>query len=191
MSIVPAASDQMGPGGGWNFGSPSVSYRRNQKGLLDSPEPAHFVASGITGLALGGLRTGGTFVAGLLHWRMHHHEQNGSSIWYRLDDLVNPPVVVDSPGVLPDLTPVGGGGPGGIPNLHRLPPSIEETGKNIENLPSRHDYDGILWYDASGTVIDYEKRRCPKGMRWSRRLRRCVDRKKFPPGFTTVPYLDR
>ena len=122
MSQVPSASDQMGPGGGWNFGSPSVSYRRNQKGLLYTPEPVHFLVSGITGLALGGLRTGGTFVAGLMHWRVHHHEQHESSIWHRLDDVVNPPVVVDSPGVLPDLTSVGGGGPGGIPNLHRPPP---------------------------------------------------------------------
>jgi len=85
----------------------------------------------------------------------------------------------------------GGGGPGGLPNLHQPPLSIEETGEILSDPPSRHDYDGTLWVDASGTTIDYQKRRCPKGKRWSRRLRRCVDRKKFPPGFTTIPYIDR
>ena len=171
MSIVPSASDQMGPGGGWNFGSPSVSYRRNQKGLLDGPELGHFVVSGITGLALGGLRTGGTFVAGLMHWRVHHHDQHDSSIWHRLDEVVNPPVVVDSPGVLPDLTPVGGGGPGGIPNLHRPPSSIEETGKLISNPPMVGD---VPSSPSSSSSRKSGKRRkpCPPGYRWNGR--RCV-----------------
>jgi len=178
MSIVPSASDQMGPGGGWNFGSPSVSYRRDQKGLLDSPELAHFVVSGITGLALGGLRTGGTFVAGLMHWRMHHHQENQDSIWHQLDDLVNPPVVVDSPAVLPDLTPVGGGGPGGIPNLHRPPPSIEETGKLISNPPMVGDVSSSSKNGALSARV-----RCPYHWRYRGRTDSGWDR-----GYWTLHY---
>jgi len=33
------------------------------------------------------------------------------------------------------------------------------------------------------------RKRCPKGKRWSRRLKRCVDAKLFPPGFVTVRAL--
>jgi len=66
----------------------------------------------------------------------------------------------------------GGGGPGGIPNLHRPPPSIEETGEILSN-PT-----------MAGEVPSSPKRRksCPPGYRWSKRLDRCV--KYNPNSFT-------
>jgi len=173
--IIPTAAQhgQMGPGGGGNFGSPPVQYVGGQK-PLSLEEAGHFLASAGLGLALGGLRTGGSFVSGLLHWRMHHAESDQSSIWFRLDDAVNPPG--------------GGGGPAGIPNLHRPPSSIEENGKTLHE----QGLDPMVW---AGIIYagarELSKRRCPKGKRWSRRLRRCVDKKLFPPGFTTIPYIDR
>jgi len=84
-------------------------------------------------------------------------------------------------------TPSSGvGGPGEIPNLHRPPLSMKETGEIISN-PSV-----VNGSKPSRKVSSRVKpKRCPKGERWSWRLRRCVDAKLFPPGFTTVPYLDR
>jgi len=111
----------MGPGGNWNFGSPLVQYMGGQK-PLSLEEAGHFLASAGLGLVLGGLRTGGSIVSGFLHWRLHHHETNQDSVWHQLDHVVNP-----SPG--------GGGGPPVIPNLHRPPPSIEETGEILSNPP--------------------------------------------------------
>ena len=81
----------------------------------------------------------------------------------------------------------GGGGPGELPTSTTPPPSIEETGSIIEGLSSMgHGEPGVGRKTANG-----KRRRCPRGMRWSRRLRRCVDRKRFPRGFTTIPYIDR
>jgi hypothetical protein len=78
----------------------------------------------------------------------------------------------------------GGGGPGGLPNLHQPPPSIEEAGEIISNPPV------VVDSKPSRKVSRGKKpKRCPKGKRWSRRLRRCVDAKLFPPGFVTVRAL--
>jgi len=75
----------------------------------------------------------------------------------------------------------GVGGPGEIPNLHRSPPSIEETGEILSNPP--------MAGGKTGSPSRKSRKRCPKGKRWSRRLKRCVDAKLFPPGFVTVRAL--
>jgi len=78
----------------------------------------------------------------------------------------------------------GGGGPGGLPNLHRPPPSIEEAGEILSNPPMVVDSKPSRKGSSSK-----KPKRCPKGKRWSRRLKRCVDAKLFPPGFVTVRAL--
>jgi hypothetical protein len=65
----------------------------------------------------------------------------------------------------------GVGGPGEIPNLHRPPPSIEETGKLITNPTLAGDVASI---PSSSSSRKSGKRRkpCPPGYRWNGR--RCV-----------------
>ena len=164
--IIPTAAQhgQMGPGGGWNFRSPPVQYVGGQK-PLSLEEAGHFLASAGLGLALGGLRTGGSFVSGLLHWRMHHAESDQSSIWFRLDDAVNSP-------------PGGGGGPAGIPNLHRPPPSIEETGEILSNPSIMGEITN------SSTSKGRSTGRCP--YHW--RYRGHKDRRGWDRGYWTLHY---
>lgn len=68
-------------------------------------------------------------------------------------------------------TSSGVGGPGEFPNLHRPPPSIEETGKLISNPPMAGD---VPSSPSSSTSSKSGKRRkpCPPGYRWNGR--RCV-----------------
>ncbi len=65
----------------------------------------------------------------------------------------------------------GGGGPGEIPNLHRPPPSIEETGEILSNpgimveVPSSPRR-------SSSKKAGKRRKSCPPGYRWNGR--RCV-----------------
>ncbi len=65
----------------------------------------------------------------------------------------------------------GGGGPGEIPNLHRPPPSIEETGEILSNPPIAGE---VPSSPRPSTSKKAGKRRksCPPGYRWNGR--RCV-----------------
>jgi hypothetical protein len=65
----------------------------------------------------------------------------------------------------------GGGGPGEIPNLHRPPPSIEETGEILSNPPIAGE---VPSSPRRSTSKKAGKRRksCPPGYRWNGR--RCV-----------------
>ena len=86
-----------------------------------------------------------------------------------------------------DFTSPGGGGPEAYPISTTTPPSIEEVGRIITGLSDMgHGEPGVGRRSTNG-----KRPRCPPGKRWSRRLRRCVDRKMFPPGFITIPYIDR
>ena len=67
----------------------------------------------------------------------------------------------------------GVGGPGEIPNLHRPPPSIEETGKLITNPPMVVDVPSSPRTTSSSTTLSGKRRKpCPPGYRWNGR--RCV-----------------
>ena len=70
-------------------------------------------------------------------------------------------------------TPSSGvGGPGEIPNLHRPPLSMEETGKLITNPPMVGDVPSIPKPRArgpKGTLI-----KCPVGYYWDKRTGRCL-----------------
>jgi len=76
-------------------------------------------------------------VGDFAHWARGGEMEIGISITGRPFVLpTGVPVVV--PFLWLDIQPSqssGGGGPGGLPNLHRPPPSIEETGKLLSNPP--------------------------------------------------------
>ncbi len=65
----------------------------------------------------------------------------------------------------------GGGGPGGLPNLHLPPPSIEETGEILSNPSIMGE---VLSSPRRSTSKKAGKRRksCPPGYRWNGH--RCV-----------------
>jgi len=92
------------------------------------------------------------------------------------------PVVIPLPFPYLDFTKSpspGGGGPGEIPNLHRPPPSIEESGVFISEEaatgPSSAQV-GKPGGPASSTKRGGRSRRkkCPKGYHWSKYLRMCI-----------------
>ena len=110
---------------------------------------------------------------GVLHGLSHLFEVTTGNM-YEID------YIDDSP---------GGGGPGQSLTSTNSPPSVEEVGAllmEISKTGRGYGFDITKSRKSNG-----KRRRCPRGMRWSRRLRRCVDRKMFPPGFTTIPYIDR
>jgi len=84
------------------------------------------------------------------------------------------PVVLPVPFPYLDFTKTpssGGGGPGEIPNLHRPPPSIEETGEILSNpgiageVPSSPR-------PSTSKKAGTRRKSCPPGYRWNGR--RCV-----------------
>jgi len=155
MSLVPSSSDQMGPGGGWNFGSPPVRYTTKQVGIIPDvtiEEVGHFLITAGIGLVVGNPVV--SVGMGLVHWNYH---------------ILNP-LVSD---VYAELTgSTGGGGPGELPNLHRPPPSIEETGEILS-------YPGFAVEVPSSPRRSTSKkagkrRKCPKGWHWSKHYNTCV-----------------
>ena len=147
----------------------------------------------------------GSLVTRPINWALYnaYSEMGDIADWARGEEMALQPEITARPWMLPAGYPVmvpfpwfdikavssgGGGGPPVIPNLHRPPSSIEENGKTLHE----QGLDPMVW---AGIIYagarELSKRRCPKGKRWSRRLRRCVDKKLFPPGFTTIPYIDR
>ena len=155
----------------------------------------------LSGLSVRGLH----FVTRPYVWAGYnaYSEMGDLADWARGEEMGIVPEITARPYLLPTGVPImvpfpwfdikavssgGGGGPPVIPNLHRPPSSIEENGKTLHE----QGLDPMVW---AGIIYagarELSKRRCPKGKRWSRRLRRCVDKKLFPPGFTTIPYIDR
>jgi len=65
----------------------------------------------------------------------------------------------------------GGGGPGEIPNLHRPPPSIEETGEILSN-PSIMGEVPSSPRPSTSKKAGKRRKSCPPGYRWNGR--RCV-----------------
>jgi len=83
------------------------------------------------------------------------------------------PVAVPFPWL--DLQPShssGGGGPGGLPNLHQPPPSIEETGEILSNPP-------MVGQETSSprrstSKKSRKRRKCPEGHYWHAGRKKCV-----------------
>lgn len=69
----------------------------------------------------------------------------------------------------------GVGGPGEIPNLHRPPPSIEETGEILSNPPIVGEVPSSPRKPVrTRRALGLPGQRCPPGYRWNPAQRRCV-----------------
>ncbi len=69
----------------------------------------------------------------------------------------------------------GVGGPGEIPNLHRPPPSIEETGEIRSNPPIVGEVPSSPRKPVrTRRALGLPGQRCPPGYRWNPAQRRCV-----------------
>ena len=175
--IVPSASDQMGPGG-LDLQSPVLVY--GSKGIVIGARV------GITVVSLVGvgkfLKAGGVISA-------------ADAALVRLYQTGRIPVIGGStnypPGWIgPALTMMGGtastwlnpdsssggGGPGEIPNLHRPPPSIEETGEILSDPSIAGEVPSSPRRSTSKKSRKKKRKACPPGYRWSRRAKRCLHR---------------
>ncbi len=70
----------------------------------------------------------------------------------------------------------GGGGPGGIPNLHRPPLSMKETGEILSNPGIAGEVTSSPRRSTSKKSRKKKRKACPPGYRWSRRAKRCLHR---------------
>ena len=134
--IIPSASNQMGPGG-YGLGSPVIPIA--QKGMVVGAQVGLTVISLVgVGKFLKAARVISAADAALV--RLY---QTGRIPWLGASTYYPPgwigPASTIGVGTLSTwFTPgssSGGGGPGEIPNLHRPPPSIEETGEILSNPP--------------------------------------------------------
>jgi hypothetical protein len=124
-----------------------------------------------------------------INWALYntYREADDFVHWARGDDMELGLGVRARPWMLPAGYPIavpfpwldiqpshssGGGGPGGLPNLHRPPPSIEETGEILSNPPMAGGKTGSPKPGArgpKGTLI-----KCPVGYYWDKRTGRCL-----------------
>ena len=130
------------------------------------------------------------FVTRPINWALYNAGSEAGDIydWSQGKEMGLQPEITARPWVLPTGLPVmipfpwldikavespssGGGGPGGIPNLHRPPPSIEETGEILSNPRIAGE---VPSSPRPSTSKKAGKRRksCPPGYRWNGR--RCV-----------------
>jgi hypothetical protein len=113
------------------------------------------VVSAAVGLGLGGLRTGGSILAGVYHLLYHHHEERQDDVWFQLADLV------DSS---------GGGGPGESPVSTKttLPSVLLSKGRPIPLVGQ-----GV---PAAGKTTrgGGPRKRCPEGYHWNARVGECM-----------------
>ncbi len=130
------------------------------------------------------------FVTRPINWGLYNAASEVGDIydWSQGKEMGLQPEITARPWVLPAGYPImvpfpwldikavqssssGGGGPGGLPNLHQPPPSIEETGE-ILSIPTI--VDEVLSSPRPSTSKKAGKRRksCPPGYRWNGR--RCV-----------------
>jgi hypothetical protein len=170
--IIPSASNQMGPGG-YGLGSPVIPIA--QKGLVVGAQVGLTVISLVgVGKFLKAARVISAVDAALV--RLY---QTGRIPWLGASTYYPPgwigPASTIGVGTLstwftPDSSS-GGGGPGEIPNLHRYPPSIEETGEILSN-PSIVGEVPSSPRSSSSSKTGKRRKSCPPGYRWNGR--RCV-----------------
>ncbi len=175
MSQVPGSGSQWSPGGGGYMTTGGTAGRLVTKGIIVGVPVALTVVS-LVGVgkflkAAGAIRAADAalvrlYQTGRIPWL-------GASTYYP-PGWIGPAVTIAGGTVSTWFTPssAGGGGPGEIPNLHRLPPSIEETGEILSNSPSA-PYPEPQWLQK-GRARVLKETRCPKGFRWSDRYKRCV-----------------
>ena len=173
--IIPGAS----PTGQMGGGSLHPSFPVIGKGLTRGLEVA--IPVGLTVISLVGV---GKFfrAAGALRWAnaaLVRIYQTGRIPWiggstYYPPGWIGPVVTMIGGTVSTWFTPdssSGGGGPGEIPNLHRPPPSIEETGEILSNPPIAGEVPSSP-RRSSSMRAGKRRKSCPPGYRWDGR--RCV-----------------
>ncbi len=122
-----------------------------------------------------------------INWALYnaYSEMGDIADWVRGEEMALQPEITARPWMLPAGYPVmvpfpwfdikavssGGGGPGEIPNLHRPPPSIEETGEILSN-PSIAGEVPSSPRRSSTKKAGKRRKSCPPGYRWNGR--RCV-----------------
>jgi hypothetical protein len=130
----------------------------------------------------------GSLVTRPINWALYnaYSEMGDIADWARGEEMALQPEITARPWMLPAGYPVmvpfpwfdikavssgGGGGPPVIPNLHRPPSSIEETGEILSNPSSLVE---VPSSPRPSTSKKAGKRRksCPPGYRWNGR--RCV-----------------
>jgi hypothetical protein len=110
----------------------------------------------------------------LAHWARGGEMELGISITGR--PWTTPGGTLIVPFLWLDIQPSqssGGGGPGGLPNLHQPPPSIEETGEILTSAGQIKP----TWVPPSKTKSPsrFKKAKyCPRGYYWSRSRRKCL-----------------
>ncbi len=157
MSIVPSPG-QMGPGTG---------LIRLGTGLMK--HPTLFKGLGM-GPALMGLGVGIT-IADLQRTQKHGLGWDVQAFRDKKADQLMTHILI--PVILRILpSSAGGGGPGEIPNLHRPPPSIEETGEILSNPGSLVEVPSSPRRSTSKKAGKRPK--CPPGYYWHKGRKKCV-----------------
>jgi hypothetical protein len=130
----------------------------------------------------------GSLVTRPINWALYnaYSEMGDISDWARGEEMAFQPEITARPWMLPAGYPVmvpfpwfdikavssgGGGGPPVIPNLHRPPPSIEETGEILSN-PSIVVEVPSSPRRSTSKKAGKRRKSCPPGYRWNGR--RCV-----------------
>jgi len=174
MTQVPGSGSQWSPGGGGYMTTGGTAGRLVTKGIIVGTPVALTVIS-LVGVgkflkAAGAIRAADAalvrlYQTGRIPWL-------GASTYYP-PGWIGPAVTIAGGTMSTWFTPssAGGGGPGEIPNLHRPPPSIEEAGEILSNLPIAGE---VPSSPRPSTSRKAGKRRksCPPGYRWNGR--RCV-----------------
>jgi len=170
MSIIPSPG-QMGPGTGLiSIGTGLMKHPTLFKGLGMGP-------------ALSGLGMG-IYLADLQSARRHgfgndvqaYRDAQADWIWAR---YVTPAILTIMKSWNEQTLEVstGGGGPGGLPNLHQSPlPSIEEAGEILANPSVMGEVSSSPRPSTSKKGRKKKRKACPPGYRWSRRAKRCLHR---------------
>jgi len=138
----------------------------------------------LPGLSVRGL----SFVTRPWVWAVYNAYSEAGDIadWARGEEMAIQPEITARPWMLPAGYPImvpfpwfdikavssgGGGGPPVIPNLHRPPPSIEESGEILSNPPIAGEVPSSP-RSSSSSKTGKRRKSCPPGYRWNGR--RCV-----------------
>ncbi len=123
-----------------------------------------------------------------VNWALYnaYSEMGDIADWARGEEMALQPEITARPWMLPAGYPVmvpfpwfdikavssgGGGGPPVIPNLHRPPTSIEETGEILSNPSIMGE---VPSSPRRSTSKKSRKKKCPKGYRRDPRTGKCV-----------------
>jgi len=175
MSQVPGSGSQWSPGGGGYMTTGGPAMALASKGLIVGVPVALTVVSLVgVGKFLKAARVLSAADAALVRlYQTGRIPFIGGSTYYP-PGWIGPALTIMGGTASTWFTPdssSGGGGPGEIPNLHRPPPSIEETGEILSNPHIVGEVPSSPMSSSSG-MAGKRRKSCPPGYRWNGR--RCV-----------------